>query len=240
MPLRPALLAVLCLLAAASPAGAAERPDSDAPPGAPPAWLPAEEWVMERWLPFEEARLHEVLGVDRTEAYFFLRDGDRTLHDLARLRGVPVEGLGERLLAPRRAHVGAALWRVLRARTERVLTQGHLAEHMLGHVFHHWAIWRDPARSFGVARARYEAIEHLAPVEVARRGGLTAARFRRRVLALLAATRAEGVASGALPPAEARAMRSMLAGAIDRWLVARPDLAPAPRARPRSVLCDLR
>ncbi|MDP9293388.1 MAG: hypothetical protein M3O90_03015, partial [Actinomycetota bacterium] len=28
--------------------------DSDAPPGAPPHWLPNEPWVMQHWLPYDE------------------------------------------------------------------------------------------------------------------------------------------------------------------------------------------
>ena len=27
--------------------------DSEAPPGAPPHWLPNETWVMQHWLPYD-------------------------------------------------------------------------------------------------------------------------------------------------------------------------------------------
>ena len=239
------LLVLLALACALTPAAAAaERPDTHAPRGADPDWLPEERWVMERWLPFEFAELERILGVDRTQAYFFLRDhgdGDRTLLDLARRRGVPTASLGYRLLLPRREALGERRWRLLRTRTTKVLTQGHLAEHMLGHVFHHWAIWRQPMRVFGVPTERLRALNHRAPSEIGAAGGLARGEVRRRVIDALTAAGRQGVRTGALPAAEAAAMRDLLLGAIDRWIDTRPDggKRAAPAATPRAALCAL-
>ena len=56
--------------------------DSDAPPGAPPHWLPNERWVMQHWLPYDEQRLFSLLGVDRGVIWRQLRDDTRNLAQL--------------------------------------------------------------------------------------------------------------------------------------------------------------
>lgn len=126
-----ALLALLCALAA--PAAAH---DSDAPRGADHRWLPAETWVQKHWLPYDEARLYELLGVDTPAVFRWLSNDHRTLAQLARRRGVSPRTLAKRLLDPRRADLSAREYRVLRSRAQRTLTQGHLAQHMFFHVFH--------------------------------------------------------------------------------------------------------
>src|SRR4051794_13519747 len=113
------LLAVAVALGTAPAAARAERPDSDAPAGAPTDWLPHEEWVMERWMPFDTDRLSAIIGLNRTDIYFYLRGtdahkSDKTILDLARNRGIPTKSLVSRLLSRRRRSVTSAQLKVLR------------------------------------------------------------------------------------------------------------------------------
>ena len=80
---------------------AASAADSHAPHGARDDWLPSSEWVMSSWLPFDEARLYDVLDTDRAELASWLNDR-RTLGAFAAKRGhrSRIE-LVETLLAPR-------------------------------------------------------------------------------------------------------------------------------------------
>src|SRR3712207_4460488 len=90
--------AVLALLAA-SPAAHAQ--DSGAPDGALAHWIPNEAWVYEHWLPYDETRLHRVLGVDRGRIWRHLRDdATHELAELGRARGLSPRELADRLLGP--------------------------------------------------------------------------------------------------------------------------------------------
>src|SRR5918994_6945819 len=82
--------------------------DSDAPPGAPPHWLPSEAWVMQHWLPYDERRLYRLLGIDRGDVWRWLRDDTRPLADLARLRGWEPASLASALVEPWREKGGDA------------------------------------------------------------------------------------------------------------------------------------
>jgi GNAT superfamily N-acetyltransferase len=129
-----AALVALCIGMTA--AGGAPAHDSHSPPGARHRWLPDEEWVMAHWIPFDEARLYDELGVGEARVFDWLLDDHRTIADLAERRGVRLHGLGRRLLANRRPHGADRQYRILLRRTRDVLTQGHLAQHTLFHLFH--------------------------------------------------------------------------------------------------------
>src|SRR6266542_214877 len=126
--------------------------DSDAPPGAPPHWLPGEHWVMQHWLPYDETRLYELLGVTRGEVWRWLRDDTRTLAGLAATKGWTAQDLARELVAPwngllRRPERLA----VLEDRALRTLTQGHLSQHIFFHSLHQNAIPDSAPEIFGVA-----------------------------------------------------------------------------------------
>ena len=75
--------------------------DSEAPAGSPPHWLPNETWVMQHWLPYDETRLHELMGVTRGEIWRWLRDDTRNVARLAALHGYPdPRVLARELVAP--------------------------------------------------------------------------------------------------------------------------------------------
>src|SRR5687767_2872418 len=102
-----ALVAALLLIAAA-PAGAQQQPakpqttslDSEAPEGAPPHWLPSERWVMQHWLPYDERRLEQLLGIDRGDIWHQLRDDTLNLAQLAESRGWDPARLAAALVEP--------------------------------------------------------------------------------------------------------------------------------------------
>ncbi|MBA2504843.1 MAG: hypothetical protein H0V29_02735 [Thermoleophilaceae bacterium] len=212
-------ITLLLMLLAAAPA--AHAADPAAPPGAPDDWLPAEAWVMERWLPYEESRFMEVFASDRGDLDTWLADDTRTLAQLARRRGIPVGTLAERLVAPRRGSVSPATYRVLVARAERTLTQGHLAQHMFFHNFHHWSVPDSAARAFGVAgKAEWSRLlrKGLSPLAIARRGGRTEARAGSVLLAALRRTTAQGVRQGAHTPRQARLYARIRRERLPHWL----------------------
>jgi len=78
---RVVVLAAALLTLCAPPVLAA---DPDAPKGAGPTWLPKEDWVRYRQLPYDEERLYAALGIDRARLLAWLRDDRRTIAGLAR------------------------------------------------------------------------------------------------------------------------------------------------------------
>ena len=103
------VLTALLLLPAA-----AQAADSHAPHGARLDWLPSDEWVMSGWLPYDEARLYDLVHTDRAEVDAWL-DDHRTLGQLARTRGwTSQRKLAHALVAPRLKGVRPATFRHLR------------------------------------------------------------------------------------------------------------------------------
>src|SRR5918992_956389 len=79
-------VALVALLAPAAAASAAST-DSEAPPTAPPHWLPPEAWVYNHWIPYDEGRLYRLLRITRSDLWQQLRDDRRNVAGLARRRG---------------------------------------------------------------------------------------------------------------------------------------------------------
>jgi hypothetical protein len=215
-----AVLAVTAgLLALAVPAARAH--DSLAPRGANHDWLPHEPWVHGHWLPYDEARLRDLLHVDTKAVFHWLKDDHRTLAGLARRQGVATRGLAERLLAGRRDEVSPSAYAELRERTRRMLTQGHLAQHVYFHVFHGPRLVANFRRWFGVRIAVYERLRYkrgLSPRTIARRHGRDPAAVREHARAMLRDHADEGVASGATSRAQAHAMLARQEGVLQCWI----------------------
>jgi hypothetical protein len=233
-PLIPLLLAALLVaLGAPAVAGAATGPaDPDAPPGARADWLPDEQWVMERWLPFDQTRLQERLGVGYAELARHI-DYGRSLKRLVESRGHSARALA-RELARWRAPKGAKVSRAeIRRRVWRVFTQPHLADHMFFHNFHSWSIPRHAKRIFGTPRACQQRLTHqhgLTPAEIGRRFGRPEAKVRSATLRTLAATGRRGVRAGAMPRSHLRAHTFHQRHAATTWL--RSPASPAYPHRP--------
>lgn len=212
-------MVVLVAIALAGPAAAL---DSDAPANAPGDWLPQEAWVMERWLPYDEARLYALLRIDRRDLRRWLRiDERRTIGQLAHVRGVEVRGLAERLVEPRRSAVTGRVYGALLARARRTLTQGHLAQHIFFHDFHQWSPLRAAPRIFGVrdeAEWRRLRSSGMTPLEIGRRFGRRKAPIRAQLIAVLEASARRGVARGATSRRQADVFLDEEHRTVDGWL----------------------
>jgi hypothetical protein len=195
------------MLATAIAAAGAWAHDSHAPAGAPHRWLPDEEWVMHHWVPFDETRLYAELGAHGSRVFDWLLDDHRTIADLARRRGVRMPGLAGRLLANRRRRVDDRQYAILLRRANAMLTQGHLAQHTLFHVFHgtHLTGPRELRRWFGVSLATWDRLrlKGLTPNQIARRHGRDPADVRRKALAELAEQAGDGIRRHATDRSEA-------------------------------------
>src|SRR5215211_1402735 len=215
----PALvLAVLLGALAAPPAVQAQSPlpakpqtaslDSEAPPGAPPHWLPGEQWVMQHWLPYDEERLYSLLGVDRGVIWRLLRDDTRNLAQLAEERGWEPRALARELVAPWRAELrDPDRLALLERRALRTLTQGHLAQHLFFHSLHQEAIPSHAPAIFGVAsRDEWSALRRseLSPLQICRLNGLPRGHVQEQAAATLREYARKGVARQSTPPAQAR------------------------------------
>ena len=145
---------------------------------------------------------------DRAEVDAWL-DDHRTLGQLARTRGwTSQRRLAHALVAPRLKGVRPAMRAVLERRALETLTQGHLSNHMIFHVFHTPAI-ADHAKSvFGLRPATFRHLRDsgLSPAAIAQRGGRTRAGAQARLAALLKARGERAVSLGAMSRAQARAL----------------------------------
>ena len=122
---------------------------------------------------------------------------------------------------------------VLERRALETLTQGHLSNHMIFHVFHTPAI-ADHARSvFGLRPATFRHLRDsgLSPAAIAQRGGRTRAGAQARLAALLKARGQRAVRLGAMSRAQARALYAEQMAALPRVHGA----TPTARRRSRSA-----
>ena len=223
---RVACLAVVAVVLPAATPGAALAHDSLAPAGASHNWLPDEEWVHRHWLPFDERVLTRALGLRSLELEAYLYNDHHTLADLARARGLEVEALADQLVAGWPEADRA----VPRARTLRILTQGHLAQHMFFHVFHGLDLGGHSEHVFGMPVLAYRGLREkgLSYAQIAERGGEPVSALRSLVWSILSANRRDGVARGEAWPAEARRILARTLARLPCWLERpSPELDPS-------------
>src|SRR3954466_2322599 len=217
--LRPLLALLAALVLAAVPA-TAHPTDSHAPRGARGDWLPAEEWVMSQWLPYDEATLDHLLRTDRDELASWL-DDQRTLGALAPNRGFGSQrALAKRLIAARGGHMSPALRRTLERRALDTLTQAHLARHVLFHIYHTPALTTAAHRVFGVSSARYKQLRNrgLSPRRIAAAGHRSEAQLRASVLSLFAARGHRAVLVGSMSARQARTLLAHERGTVGAFM----------------------
>jgi hypothetical protein len=209
-------LMLVILLCCASPGAAA---DSDAPPGAEPNWLPDETWVLEHWIPYEQARLARLLQTDMAGLRGWMR-GDRPLAGLARRRGLNPPRLARRLVQPWHGRVSRRQHLELNRRALRTLTQGHLALHLFFHPTHS----RSLNRLYAQLHEGDSASAHsgLSLIDISQAKGRSAAWLRRQTLRVVRSSARRGVRLKATRPAQARRWLRYQEPAALRWLEWRP------------------
>jgi WD40 repeat protein len=217
MRVRIAVAAATFALLAAAPAAQAQ--DSAAPPGALPHWLPTEQWVYEHWLPFDEGRLYRLLHSGRGAIWRQLRDdAQHDLAQVARAKGLRPQALARRLVASR--HVGARKRAELEERAFRVLTQGHMSQHILFHSLHQSAVPKASRYIFATPNSEFLALRRAetSPLQIGRLHGRTTAQMHRRAIEVLRRRAALGVRRGALSRGQARLLLDRQVRQIPRWL----------------------
>jgi hypothetical protein len=215
-------IAVTCVAVWAAVPSAAH--DSKAPRGAHHHWLPNETWSHKHWVPFDESRLYAILGIDTRTLFEWIADDHHTIAQLAHRRGVDSRTLAKRLMAPRRAGLSAREYKLLRERADRVLTQGHLGQHVLFHVFHGAHLNGHETghieHLFGVTRAEYNRLRQrgLSPFEIAARRGKPTEPIREHVVEALRDESARGVRERATTREQADRMLARQLRVVDCWL----------------------
>ncbi|HEV7804268.1 MAG TPA: hypothetical protein VGO80_00495 [Solirubrobacteraceae bacterium] len=182
------------------------------------------------WLPFEEPELAAALGTDAAGIRSYLADDTHVLATLARRRGWKLKPLARHLTRSFDGRVPRARLANLRWRAERMLTQGHLAQHVLFHTFHGPAVPAHAIELFGITRDGFLAARQAAatPTAIARARGGDPATVRAGVLALLADEAARGVRTRSQTRAQARRMLARQRRALDWWMATPlPKLDPA-------------
>ena len=225
-----AALALVIVLTTDSPEAVKRQPavqvtkasfDSEAPVTAPAHWLPPEDWVYNHWLPYDEDRLYELLGVTRGQIWRHLRDDRHNLAQLAARHGWPDPGkLAATLVAPRAGEVGDRTLALMRARARRTITQGHLSQHLLFHSLHQFAIPSEAPAIFGVSDAGFRALRRAeqSPLEIGRLHGRSPSRIERLSAGVLRERVDFGVDSGAMSARQGRLLLRRQVSQLPRWL----------------------
>ncbi len=187
----------------------AMRPDSDAPAGAKAHWLPKDAWVMQHFLPFDEARLYALLGVTRKDVRKHLKTHGNTLAQLAAQHGFPDQAKLAAGLLGERANP------TLLARTNDVLDQSHLAQHVLFHVFHDPKIAQHAEDLFGVSKPEFRKARKAgkSPLEIAKEP----TKLKTRVERLLEDAYDDAVQRGDTTETQAKAMLAVQMKTYDKW-----------------------
>lgn len=196
--------------------------DSDAPAAAGDRWLPCEPWVRYHWLPFDERRLLRMTGIKRWELKRWIQDDDRhTLGQLLKRRGHDPETVAELLLADRLGTIGGTRYSELLRRSNALMTQGHLAQHVFFHYFHNPVLAENSQRIFGIESGDYHRarLRGWTPREIAARGGRTMASAEREAMRTMSLSQSEGVIRGETTREQADAFLRAQRRWIENWRV---------------------
>ncbi|MGH2959373.1 MAG: hypothetical protein ACRDKE_07190 [Solirubrobacterales bacterium] len=228
-------LAVLFILGCAVVAHAR---DSEAPKRAGDRWLPCEPWVMYHWLPFDSRALYAETGISRKEWHDYIApdDDSHSLGQLVEKHGKDPDAVVQKLMQRWNGRVSAPKLTELTRRANALMTQGHLAQHVFFHYFHHPMLGIRARWVFNVSPGDYHAarMAGFTPREIARHGGKPVSRAVRRALVVLREIQDEAVASGQTTRAQARQFLIEQRKWVPRWLnqSVRPRGKPFPKGSP--------
>ena len=224
---------LIAAAALAATAIGARAQDPAAPPGASARWLPCETWAMMHWAPFDERRLFAMLGLTRKQARAWIADDvHHTFAQLARRKGLRPATMARRLVNPwtrTRPHADRAR---LRERTRRLLTNGHLSQHALFHVFHHPDLGARARRLYRMSPMRYLDLRRAGytPAEIATVGRRSRAAVARDIMAVWRRGGRTGERHGETPPGQGRRFAHHQIALLQRYLDTR--LHPKRQGRP--------
>jgi hypothetical protein len=206
--------------------------DSPAPPGASSGYLPQKKWILRHWIPFDEQTLKVRLGLHGRDLEAFLYDDHHTLAMIAQQRGISPQALADELVAAWAPSTDARGLIELRDHALRIITQGHLAQHVFFHVLHGLRARKYSRRIFGLSPHSYWRLRRrgLTPLQAGRVGGVSAAHMTAGLSRILRADRDDGVARGLSWPAEADLMLKRQLRLLPCWL--RRPLPPLDSSNP--------
>jgi hypothetical protein len=195
--------------------------DSLAPKSAGDRWLPCERWVLYHWNPIDMQRLYARTGIDETELFDWLRDDDNhTLSGLITKHDLDPEDVVTSSLAVDPG-LPTAVRATLAERADRLLTQGHLAQHVFFHVFHSSAIRQHSREIFGMNPWDYSKARRLG-FSAADMGRLKRGYSRRqtaaRVLRVIGRYEKLGIVLGATSNAQADSFMDQTQRLVDSWI----------------------
>jgi signal transduction histidine kinase len=142
-------------------------------------------------------------------------------HQLARRHGwTSRRALAHALVAPRLKAVRPAMRPVLERRALDTLTQAHLSNHVIFHVFHTPAIANHAKTVFGLRPATFRHLRDsgLSPARIAERGGRTRAGAQARLATLLKARGQRAVRLGAMSATQASALYAEQLAALPAFM----------------------
>lgn len=215
------LVGVLALGAALTFAAFAPAKDSLAPKSAGDRWLPCERWVMYHWNPIDMQKLMDNAGITERKLFLWLQDDDnRDLAGIIRSRKLdPKTVVGDSLAIE--PDTSKRVRSILRARAERLLTQGHLAQHVFFHWFHSPAIRENAREIFGMQPWDYFRARRVgfSPADVGRlKRGYTRKQTAARVVKVLERYVRRGMKGGATSKAQADYYVAGITRLADVWL----------------------
>ena len=198
----------------------ADAHDSLAPAGARHTWLAEEDWIAYHWIPFDEQALKRALGLRGRELQAYLYNDHHTLADLALRRGLDVESLADQLVAPWRGRADEERMALLRDRTLRLLTQGHLAQHVFFHIFHNGGATRLLAQHLNTSTATVHAerARGMTFRQIAHRRGVALGTLTHPLVGSFQYRQRQGVELGVAVRSEAARILARQRAALPCWL----------------------
>jgi len=184
------------------------------------ALLPEDQWVFSHWIPFDEKSLMRALGLHGRDLEAYLYNDHHTLADLARSRGIDPERLADRLLLPLLRKSDVAQFARLRDHTLRILTQGHLAQHVFFHIFHGVSVRTAAPDIFRMSGDEYWRLRQrgYTPGQIARRAGVSSRAVRAGMIRLFRGDRDAGVKFGLAWESESDRIFRRQVGALSCWM----------------------
>lgn len=215
---RRALLATATAIALAATAPGAQAHDAPMPNDARHGLIVDEPWVMLHWVPFDEGELSRALSLRPGQLAAFLYNDHHTIAQLARQRGVGFEPLVERLSAWAATTAGADQ-ETIRQRVRLMLVSGHLAQHVLGHVFHGMASTAELLEATELNQSRFSDLraDGWSYRSLIRRAGNDAGAVQTQLLQKVRANQDRGIEQHETPPRQATRMGDRQSNLLPCW-----------------------